>query len=234
MTITNRKRYGEPWRLPVLRSALVLGLTLPWTLMGQSQSTGTVATGASSHHYMDVQLVQPRVSKQLSLLGPRFDTPGHERLTLTGTLTTTAGTVPVVVTRQLDEAARIDIGGSASQSLIAAGLTGSVTTSAAMTLANSNLLETVEDDTPESFFYGFQDGAAIRLLGYRFRTDDGKSPNYSGPYYDIYERRATVAAASRPTFSPEALLFRQRHRPAGEEFVPVAKLRLNRDGRSCL
>lgn len=38
-----------------------------------------------------------------------------------------------------------------------------------------------------------------RFYGSRFRTDDGTTPNYKGPYYDIYEmvEKAVGSASSR-------------------------------------
>ncbi|MCX6602068.1 MAG: hypothetical protein NTV52_00535 [Acidobacteria bacterium] len=41
-------------------------------------------------------------------------------------------------------------------------------------------------DTPETFLYSLADGLPYRFLGGRFRTDDGSTPDYKGPWVDIY------------------------------------------------
>jgi hypothetical protein len=154
-------------------------------------------SGTAVHHYLGVQFFQPGASGSFVVLGPRFDTPEHARLVLTGTLTIGTGSpIPVVVTRQLDEAVRIDLSGPNPRTIVANGLTGAPATSAGLSASDYNLLEIVANDTPEGFLYGFQDGAGIRFLGSRFRTDSGTDPNYTGPFYDIYESRGPASAAS--------------------------------------
>jgi hypothetical protein len=58
-----------------------------------------------------------------------------------------------------------------------------------------DILESILDDSAESFLYGLVNGRANRFLGGRFRTDNGKTANYQGPYYDVYETIAPVKAA---------------------------------------
>ncbi|MEZ5403662.1 MAG: hypothetical protein R2729_28540 [Bryobacteraceae bacterium] len=48
------------------------------------------------------------------------------------------------------------------------------------------LIESLAVDTPEGFFLSVLHGAGLTLLGSRFRTDDGRTPNYRGPYFDVY------------------------------------------------
>jgi hypothetical protein len=50
-----------------------------------------------------------------------------------------------------------------------------------------DLVETLVYDAAEHFFATQMQGKATRFLGGHFRMDDGSSPTYSGPYYDIYE-----------------------------------------------
>jgi hypothetical protein len=49
------------------------------------------------------------------------------------------------------------------------------------------LIETLTYDSAEHFFAAQMQGNAMRFLGSRFRTDDGSSPDYNGPYFDIYK-----------------------------------------------
>jgi hypothetical protein len=53
--------------------------------------------------------------------------------------------------------------------------------------AERDLLETLVYGTAEHFFTTQMQGMATRLLGSRFRLDDGSSAGYSGPYYDVYK-----------------------------------------------
>jgi hypothetical protein len=50
-----------------------------------------------------------------------------------------------------------------------------------------DLIETLAYDSAEHFFAAQMQGNAMRFLGPRFRTDDGTTPNYAGPYFDIYK-----------------------------------------------
>jgi hypothetical protein len=60
-------------------------------------------------------------------------------------------------------------------------------------------MESLSDDSAESYFLGFSGGAPAQWLGSRFRTDNGKAANYTGPLYDIYRRIApAVSVAGNP------------------------------------
>lgn len=50
-----------------------------------------------------------------------------------------------------------------------------------------DLVESLTYDSAEHFFNAQMQGNAMRFLGSRFRTDDGSTPDYSGPYFDIYK-----------------------------------------------
>jgi hypothetical protein len=54
---------------------------------------------------------------------------------------------------------------------------------------DANELESLFEDSPESVLYGFQQNVSARFLGNHFRADDGKTHNYIGPWFDIYEVR---------------------------------------------
>ena len=51
----------------------------------------------------------------------------------------------------------------------------------------SGLAESLLDDSVEQFFAAVDRGDAVRLLGRRYRTDDGSTLAYAGPWHDIYE-----------------------------------------------
>lgn len=45
---------------------------------------------------------------------------------------------------------------------------------------------------PDSFLLQLANGGGVRRIGTRFRTDDGKTPNYSGPYWTLYEYSPSI------------------------------------------
>jgi hypothetical protein len=72
-----------------------------------------------------------------------------------------------------------------------------VTTSKASVSAEDNdRIETLIADSAEFFLYAVREHQANRLLGRRFRTDNGKSVDYKGPFYDIFELLSEIGARS--------------------------------------
>lgn len=57
------------------------------------------------------------------------------------------------------------------------------------------LIESLSYDSAEHFFNAQMQGNATRFLGSRFRMDDGSSPDYNGPYYDIYKIADRIKAS---------------------------------------
>jgi len=179
---------------------LAIGFALTFSLSARSQSASTPSptTGTVPVHYLSAGALPGNTAQYFTALGPELNLAGSERIVLTGTLTDATGSSPITITRQLDQAIRIDIGGSSPQTLIAANLLGTVAATASLSSEGASLLETVLDDSPEGFLYGFLDGVSYRWLGSQYRTDDGTTPNYTGPFYDVYVR------ASTPSFLPGA------------------------------
>ena len=71
-----------------------------------------------------------------------------------------------------------------------------VSNAASVAQQDLDVLESLAADSHEAFLYSFTESLGHRLLGTRFRTDDGKTPNYQGPYYDIYEATGPSPAAN--------------------------------------
>ena len=106
---------------------------------------------------------------------------------MTGTYTDANGTQPIRVVWELPGRVRVDLTGSTSATLISAGA-GVLTKGGTLAVANDDLLESLGDDRPETALFGGGGGkASWRFLGGRFRTDDGTTPNYTGPWFDVYQ-----------------------------------------------
>lgn len=132
--------------------------------------------------------LSPKLNWHLNAMGDRLEKPGRERLSVTGTLSradakaeemTAVWEFPdrLRLTRQKGNQARV------------IAFDGEQVKAAGNQLdeAEQDLIETLVYGSAEHFFETQMQGMATRLLGSRFRLDDGSSADYSGPYYDVYK-----------------------------------------------
>lgn len=147
--------------------------------------------------YVGQGLVPSQVREHLLVLGDRIQKPGKERSTLVGTFTDKNGTGSAQLVWEVPGRLRFDRSSGPSNPLIVDSASGAMN-GASMAQSDLGILESVFDDSAEMFLYGFLQGHAHRFLGARFRTDDGRTANYRGPLYDIYETVAPVRAAGGP------------------------------------
>lgn len=118
--------------------------------------------------------------------GNRLQQPGNERLNLIGTYTDSGGSSAAVVVTDITGNARMQLIGAVNKVIVSNG-NQTNTNGAAASDSDKNVLESIEDDASESFFYSWSRGAGVRFLGARYRADNGTSATYNGPWYDIYE-----------------------------------------------
>jgi hypothetical protein len=140
-------------------------------------------TKNSRKEYVNRRLLSSRLALHLSALGDRLEKPGQERLTVTGVLHLSVDSQPRPISATLEFPDRVRI-------VIQNGPQSRVITSDGrqQTAADElDLIETLAYDSAEHFFSAQMQGNATRFLGTRFRTDDGSSPDYNGPYFDIYK-----------------------------------------------
>ncbi len=131
--------------------------------------------------------LSPRLAMNLGALGNRLEKPGKERLTLVGTLrTTTAETRAFAATLEFPERLRLVVGGPKNRVITFDGQQAEAL-ELSPTADELDLIETLAYDSAEHFFATQMQGNAMRFLGARFRTDDGSTPDYNGPYFDIYK-----------------------------------------------
>jgi hypothetical protein len=148
---------------------------------------GAVAqTKPHSVTYLDPGHISAPARPFFIALGDRLWKPGKERVTLSGTYTDQNGTGQGRYIWQLPGLARFDRANQPNTPVIVDDQTGLVNASS-ISQSDADIMESLSDDCAESFFYGFSKRAALRFLGGRFRADDGSTPNYQGPWYDIYE-----------------------------------------------
>lgn len=138
-----------------------------------------------------------RLAMNLGALGNRLEKPGKERLTLIGTLrTATAETREFAVTQEYPDRLRLVVGGPQSRSIVFDGEQASALLTP-ITADELDLIETLAYDNAEHFFAAQMQGKAMRFLGARFRTDDGSTPDYDGPYFDIYKIADQIKASGQ-------------------------------------
>ncbi|HKG61412.1 MAG TPA: hypothetical protein VKB05_16750 [Pyrinomonadaceae bacterium] len=127
----------------------------------------------------------------LNALGNRLEKAGQERLALVGTwrVAGTAQPREFAATLEFPDRLRLTVAGPQNRVIT---FDGQQTNGTADDL---DLIETLAYDSAEHFFAAQMQGNAMRFLGARFRTDDGSSPDYDGPYFDIYKIADQIKAS---------------------------------------
>jgi len=123
----------------------------------------------------------------LNALGNRLEKPGQERLSLVGTWRVVGAVQPrdFAATLEFPDRLRLNVGGPQNRVIT---FDGQQTKASQIPAADElDLIETLAYDSAEHFFAAQMQGNATRFLGSRFRTDDGSTPDYDGPYFDIYK-----------------------------------------------
>jgi hypothetical protein len=129
--------------------------------------------------------LSPRLAMNLNALGNRLEKPGQERLSLVGTWRVAGAAQPreFAATMEFPDRLRLNVGGPQNRVIKFDGQQTKATPEA----DDLDLIETLAYDSAEHFFAAQMQGNAMRFLGSRFRTDDGSTPDYDGPYFDIYK-----------------------------------------------
>ena len=169
------------------------------------------------------QQLSPQLRGYLQQLGDRLSSPGKARAVMTGTLTRYANGAPqkssVRVITEIQGKARIDdltagtsIGSDGARLWAKSG---------SLSADETALLEVVLNDNMEHFLLWHALGGGSRFFGARFRFDDGTTPNYSGPYYDVFFLPDSVLGQNASRWSAYCvnsdlgLLERVQYRAAG-------------------
>ncbi len=105
-------------------------------------------------------------------------------------LSTTAETREVAGTMEFPDRLRLVVGGPQNRVITFDGQQ-----TKAVAAGELDLIETLTYDSAEHFFAAQVQGNATRFLGARFRTDDGSTPDYAGPYFDVYKIADQIKAS---------------------------------------
>ncbi len=129
-------------------------------------------------------------------LGGRLLKPGALRATYTGFVQDDKGRRPVQVVWQPPGVFRYEETGAIRTSVIFDG-TDVRSSAGPLAAAQLRLLESLFADLPENLLYGMATETVITFAGGRFRLDDGKALNYTGPFLDYYEIYTPGASQQR-------------------------------------
>ena len=139
--------------------------------------------------------LSPKLNWNLNVLGDRLEKPGRERLNVTATLSR-AGSQAEEVTAVFEFPDRLRLTKGNQARAITFDGEQVKTVGNPLAEADQDLIETLVYGSAEHFFDTQMQGMATRFLGSRFRLDDGSSPDYSGPYYDVYKVGDQVKTAA--------------------------------------
>ena len=133
---------------------------------------------------VNVELNVPHALKaKADAMGPRFSTRGNERTVIAGTMTRPgSASVNAVVSYEIPRQMRYEEPG---KSLIHDGQRG--VGQGPLADSDASVLESLLEDSMDGLLYTMPKAQLFRPLMNRARLDDGKAPNYIGPYVDIYE-----------------------------------------------
>ena len=132
--------------------------------------------------------ILPQLHVALRALGDRLEQPSKERLTVIGVLRQDESPpAPFTLISELPGQARLTLQNGIGQRTFTFDGQSVVSSDGSLNQRDFATLETLVYDTAERFFVGQMASTTPRALGINFRADDGTAPNYTGPFYDIYQ-----------------------------------------------
>lgn len=166
-------------------------------------------------------------------LGSRLEKTGFERTTLIGTISrpNQSGGAKLPLRLFLERPGRVRLeeqNGSRKQTTIFDDQSGKGLSKDGETPTedDENKIETLAFDITDRFFLGLIDGQAARLIGLRFRMDDGKTANYTGPFYDVYQMLDDVGVTGERRSQHKLFLFN-----SNTHLLEIVRYELTRNGQ---
>jgi len=165
---------------------------------------------------------------QLDALGDRLEKPGRERVTLQGNVIFAGASQHLPITLVWELPGRLFIAlqrGADQRTLTFDG--EKVIGNRQIDSPEHVLLETLFYDGAERFFTSQMGEATSRHLGSNFRTDDGTTADYAGPFYDIYQLTDTLRTGSEVRRQSKLYLFNSQ-----TKLLEYVRYTLMRDGQA--
>lgn len=159
-----------------IRSIIFVTIVFPRLCFSQ-------ATSASGGQLLAPQDLFPALSDSLRTMGGRMSSPDKAQITLGGTITDGNGSRAAQITVQAPGLLAYREG--QGRAIVFDG-THFLTKSGAPAVSDYAVLESLLANLPDAIFLQLAYGGGLRRIGSHFRTDDGKSKNYSGPYWTVF------------------------------------------------
>jgi hypothetical protein len=161
---------------------------LIWRLAGASAALSLAVLAAGQgirlrHGTLIVPEDLPReFSASLKRMGGRLMSPEQAVTSVTGTLTDTSGTRQVQITVQAPGYLRFQ----ANSQVITYDGSRWQRKNDAGEQESKRIEESLLANFPDALFLQLANGGGLRRIGGGFRADNGKTPNYAGPYWTLY------------------------------------------------
>jgi hypothetical protein len=121
----------------------------------------------------------------LQATGGRLMSAALATVSLSGTLTDADGTRTVQITIEAPGYLRFQDAGTSPRVLTFDG-TQFQSQNGKGGMDDERIEESLMADLPDSIYLQLATGGGARRIGSRFRTDNGTTPNYTGPYWSLY------------------------------------------------
>jgi len=190
-------------------------------------SVQVIPSAAPALRYLRRAALPPQLREEFSVLGNRLEVPGNERLVLLGTISRPAlsETLPVRLITEFPDQLRLEEQVGAQLQVTGFGVQGIWKTGDVPRAENQGEIETLLYDSAEHFFAGQGQGFATRPLGSRFRLDDGRAANYTGPFYDLYQVDDELATEKPAMMRPKLYYFN-----SATQLLERVRYRISRNG----
>jgi hypothetical protein len=129
------------------------------------------------------QGLTPPLASSLQAMGARLQTPDKAQVTLVGTVTDSGGSRNAQITVQAPGYWAYREGSSRAVTFDGTSFS---TKSGSLTADDEAVGESLLAHLPDSIFLQVAYGGSLRRIGSHFRTDDGKSKAYTGPYWTVF------------------------------------------------
>lgn len=147
----------------------------------------------------------PQLRPMSKALGDRLEKPGKERLILIGTLRRASNRSenrPARLILEFPDRLRLE-----EQDGVTIYNNDFASSNGVLKRNERDEVESLLFDFVDHFFASQMRGDATRFLGSRFRLDDSANPNYTGPFYELYQITDRIAVKQEVREQPKLYFF---------------------------
>jgi hypothetical protein len=150
-------------------------------LIGTAACTGQLSPSGSQ--LVTLQSLTPPLASSLQAMGARLQTPDKAQITLVGTVTDSGGSRSAQITVQAPGYWAYREGSSRAVTFDGTNFS---TKAGQLTPDDEAVGESLLAHLPDGIVLQVASGGSWRRVGSHFRTDDGRSKAYAGPYWTVF------------------------------------------------